>query len=170
MNALKVILVSVIFLTFAFSLSPSRAGMHGDTKSGGHGEMGHTMEGAHGKSMKGHGSTGESIFEGTAFGRGVKGSMVDVTATMEKKGGPMSAPLGLTHHFMVTPDTPFEKGTGGKVVVTYPGGEKKEVKLQAMGKHMGGDLNLGEKGKYEVTCTLTEGGKHVSFTFEYEVK
>lgn len=175
---LKNTVAVILFAFFVALYGPSAfADMHGGMKSGGHsGAMGdksgkeHTMEEAHGKGMSGHGSAGEDLFSGSAFGTNLKGSMVDVRAKMEKMGKGMSAPADITHHLMLTPEKQFKEGTTARVTVTYPGGEKKEVELAAMGNHIGGDLNLEEKGTYHLECILSRGTDRESFKFDYEVK
>jgi hypothetical protein len=177
MNVIRIAAVSFLTLSLVVFCPGSFAGMHGDKESAGHsGSMGdkagkvHMMEETHGKAMSGHGSTGEDLFSGSAFGTNLKGSMVDVKAKMAKMGKGMSAPAGITHHLMLTPDKPFGEGTVAKVVVTYPGGKTKEVELVAMGDHIGGDLNLEEKGTYHLDCIVTKGSEKESFPFDYEVK
>jgi hypothetical protein len=122
------------------------------------------------KTMSGHNSMGYNLFSGKAFGMGFKGTMIDVKARMKGSDTKMGVPSGITHHIMIMPDKPLKKGTRARVIVTYPSGIKKEVGLMAMGKHMGADLNLTEKGKYNFKCLVTSGGEEAAFKFSYEVE
>lgn len=141
---------------------------YGGMESGMKGE-GHKMEGAHEMGMGDHSTMGDQLFRASAFGTNVKGSMVDIKAKMAKMGKGMPPPAGVTHHLMLTPEKPLGDGVAAKVTILYPGGEKKEVTLTTMGEHIGSDLNLNEKGKYQFDCTMTRGTEETSFAFEYEV-
>lgn len=183
----KILAVSAVALFLALSGPVTFAGMHGGMKSGGQSGMKGDSSGSghmsgdtsgkgqmtgetHGEGMMGHGSMGEHLFDGEAFGTNISGSMVDVKAKMAKMGEGSGAPSGITHHLMLTPEKPLGEGTNGKVVITYPGGKQEEVGLMAMGGHIGGDLNLDEKGQYQFQCIVNRGSESTTFEFGYVVE
>ncbi len=187
MQLRRIFTVSVFALFLAFSGPGSFAGMQGGMKSGDHSKMpsgssegghmmgdhsgkGHMSGDTHGEGMIGHGSMGEHLFDGEAFGTNISASIVDVKAQMAKMGKGTGAPSGITHHLRLTPEKPLGEGTDGKVVITYPGGKQEEVGLMAMGGHIGGDLNLDEKGQYQFQCIVTKGSESTTLEFGYVVE
>ncbi len=186
----RVITVLFSFLIIFIGAAPiTFAGMHGSDKGssgsghmsggthgGGNGNMmhkgenkgGHHMGGDQGESMH-HNSMGNTLFNESVFGRTLQGTIVDVAAKLAAIGGNMKAPAGVTHHLMLSPDTPFEKGIDATLQIKYPDGKERNVSLQTMGNHIGGDLNLDAKGKYLFKCLIKEGSHEKIIPFTYKI-
>jgi hypothetical protein len=78
-----------------------------------------------------------------------------------------------SHHLMVYIADPGGKEIeGGKVgfMVTGPDGKVQKVMAMGMESGMGADVDMKDKGKYEIKMKAVVGGKIVMDHFTYEVK
>jgi hypothetical protein len=138
----------------------SMPGMHGESKTQGHGMM----------------SMGDKVFEGKVGPWQAEVRLVDMKAQMEKSkvSEKMMAKMTHTHHVMFSLEDPAAKKpvTEGKGTVTVTGPDMKQVKYDLMGMHghFGADITLDKPGKYEFSAEIESGGKKGKATFDHEIK
>jgi hypothetical protein len=79
-----------------------------------------------------------------------------------------------THHIMVTVTDEKSKEEMNKaeafVTATSPAKKSSTITLSQMMNHLGGALELEEKGVYAMKIAVKAGDKHYEAQFSYEVK
>ena len=155
-------------------------GAHAGSMDHGSMKMGASETKGHEKGMAHEGHMGDMIHESTVEGYKFAYHVIDNAAQMEKakemKGMSMKGhDMGQmkSHHLMlylVGPDgKPVEDAKVG-YKVEGPGKTEQKVMTMGMKGGYGADVDLKEKGTYEIKAKAVVGGKSLVDEFKYEVK